>query len=110
MAVNVSVSLVHYSECIAQLIGWLCFVSAALTFSNKFIIAVPHCLVFEFPEHGNLLAYLKRNKKEDSENSQRNVCTLPNAEKLRIALNVATGMWHISEKKVGLKFTTLHFK
>ncbi|XP_048590445.1 deleted in malignant brain tumors 1 protein isoform X2 [Nematostella vectensis] len=62
----------------------------------------PLYLVMEFPEHGSLLKYLQEHQLSydiHDNDSDSATCSLPRAEKLRIARDVACGMAYLAEKK-----------
>lgn len=46
--------------------------------------------------------YLQRNQTVNESNPQEKLCTLPRAERLRVAYEVAKGMEHIADTKVPL--------
>lgn len=66
----------------------------------NFLFLGPIYLIFEDVEHGNLLDCLQQNQMKDDSSAQT-VCTLSKVDKLRIGFDVAKGMMHIADKKVG---------
>ena len=57
-------------------------------------------MVVEFAEFGNLLSYLRENRKQNYENMNEYKLLLSVADRLKIAGEVARGMSHLAMMKV----------
>ncbi|KAK2556683.1 Angiopoietin-1 receptor [Acropora cervicornis] len=59
----------------------------------------PLMILVEFAEHGNLLSYLRENRKQNYENMNEYTLEISAAERLKIACDVCDGMSHLAAMK-----------
>lgn len=65
-----------------------------------FYLIGPLMILVEFAEHGNLLSYLRENRKQNYENMNEYTLEISAAERLKIACDVCAGMSHLAAMKV----------
>lgn len=69
---------------------------------HLFIFVGPLWIVVELCEHGNLLSFLRKNRKEILGRQGDYISALDPLLRVRIAYDVSKGMRYLEDKKVGI--------